>query len=978
MDLASTQAMVLDVLQRASSQNSEILKPAEAKLSEWEIQPGFYSVLLQIVTNHSVDVNVRLVAVLYLKSGVDKYWRKNAPNEISEEEKRSLRQGLVTTFAEPVNQIAIQLGVLISKIARFDCPREWPELIPTLIQAIENNDPLIQHRALLILYHVVKALSSKRLAGDRRLFQELSASIFAFILNLWNTFTEAFVTSINHDAATEIVTENLEKALLNLRILRKLTVFGFHKLHEKQDCLCFLKMIFERAKTALECRKQLRGKGIYVLELCEKFIIHLTKVLLSVLDMHPISFVSFIRPTLEFTVFYLFTTEGTQYTYERFIIQCLNLIKGILLCSEYKLAKIPELTKDIAQEANQIKVSFFQPEILTDICRKIVSHYMLLKRDDLELWDADPETFANDEVGESWKYSLRPCVETVFVTLFHEYRDTLAPVMVEMIKETATVVDVHDLSGILKKDAVYNAVGLGAYDLYDEIDFDQWFTNTLVQELKVKDPNYRIIRRRVSRLIGNWTGIKLSTDLRPLLYECIINLLGSDEDMAVRLTTSTTLRHAVDDFEFNAEQFRPYLDTTFNLLFSLLKETTECETKMHVLNVMTLVVERVGQTIQPHTEALIHYLPLLWKESEEHNMLRCAIVSTLVQLVKALGPASAELNPFLLPIIQLGTDTKQGAIVYLLEDCLELWLTVLENTSNMTNQLMQLFDNMPNLLDYSTETLHCCLVIILAHMLIAPELVMKTQGLQLMTACDSLMADMRSEGILMLTRVVENFIRASPNLGCETVKVILPRIFQSIYQTDTMPMLLSMYLSIVARVLLSSHGIFTEIISLVARKENNNEHNVLASILDVWISKMSNVTNIERRKLVGLALVNLLTTQSRPVMERFKGIIERILEVLHDVSKTDENGATVDSLVLTEGQSPSHFQPESENYETDHDQRKKQLILLDPVHNIVLKDYFQSQLLELQRQIGPVNFEQMLQMVDPDVLLQIKKYYFKL
>lgn len=43
--MESTHALVLEVLHRASSQNPEILKPAEAKLREWETQPGFYSVL---------------------------------------------------------------------------------------------------------------------------------------------------------------------------------------------------------------------------------------------------------------------------------------------------------------------------------------------------------------------------------------------------------------------------------------------------------------------------------------------------------------------------------------------------------------------------------------------------------------------------------------------------------------------------------------------------------------------------------------------------------------------------------------------------------------------------------------------------------------------------------------------------------------------------------------------------------------------
>lgn len=103
----------------------------------------------------------------------------------------------------------------------------------------------------------------------------------------------------------------------------------------------------------------------------------------------------------------------------------------------------------------------------------------------------------------------------------------------------------------------------------------------MTQELKVKDNNYRIIRRRVAWLIGNWTGIKLCPELRPALYMTTLSLLHSDEDMAVRLTASTTLRHAVDDFEFNCEQFRPYLEPAFSLLFNLLKEAHECDTKVY-------------------------------------------------------------------------------------------------------------------------------------------------------------------------------------------------------------------------------------------------------------------------------------------------------------------------------------------------------------------------------------------------------------
>ena len=50
----------------------------------------------------------------------------------------------------------------IGKIARFDVPKDWPELLPALVQAVQVQDSLIQHRALLVLHHTIKALASKQ------------------------------------------------------------------------------------------------------------------------------------------------------------------------------------------------------------------------------------------------------------------------------------------------------------------------------------------------------------------------------------------------------------------------------------------------------------------------------------------------------------------------------------------------------------------------------------------------------------------------------------------------------------------------------------------------------------------------------------------------------------------------------------------------------------------------------------------------
>lgn len=109
-------------------------------------------------------------------------------------------------------QIATQISVLIAKVARLDCPRQWPELIPTLVESVKIQDDLRQHRALLTFYHVTKTLASKRLAADRKLFYDVS--IFssraqgAFIVKLVNqvhlVWCKYFLQSNTMDVCSEV------------------------------------------------------------------------------------------------------------------------------------------------------------------------------------------------------------------------------------------------------------------------------------------------------------------------------------------------------------------------------------------------------------------------------------------------------------------------------------------------------------------------------------------------------------------------------------------------------------------------------------------------------------------------------------------------------------------------------------------------------------------------------------------------------
>ncbi|XP_050802855.1 importin-11 isoform X2 [Gopherus flavomarginatus] len=933
MDLNSASTVVLQVLTQATSQDTAVLKPAEEQLKQWEIQPGFYSVLLNIFTNHTLDVNVRWLAVLYFKNGIDRYWRRVAPHALSEEEKSTLRAGLITNFNEPVNQIATQISVLIAKVARLDCPRQWPELIPTLLESVKVQDDLCQHRALLTFYHVTKTLASKRLAADRKLFYDLASGIYSFACSLWNHHTDTFLQQIftGDEAAA---TSSLERTLLSLKVLRKLTVHGFVEPHRNVEVMGFLHAVFERLKQFLECSRSTGTENV-CRDRLEKTIILFTKVLLDFLDQHPFSFTPLIQRSLEFAVSYVFTEAGEGVAFERFIVQCMNLIKMIVKNYAYKPSKHFEDSSPETLEAHKIKTSFFTYPTLMEICKRLVSHYFLLTEEELTMWEEDPEGFTVEETGgDSWKYSLRPCTEVLFIDIFHEYNQTLTPVLLEMVHSLQGPTNVEDTNALLIKDAVYNAVGLAAYELFDSVDFDQWFKNQLLAELQVSHNRYKPIRRRVIWLIGQWISVKFKSDLRPMLYEAIRNLL-QDQDLVVRIETATTLKLTVDDFEFRTEQFLPYLESMFTLLFQLLQEVTECDTKMHVLHVLSCVIERVN--------------------------------------IQGLGADSKNLYPFLLPIIQLSTDVSQPPHVYLLEDGLELWLVTLENSPCLTPELLRIFQNMSALLELSSENLRTCFKIISAYIFLSSSEFLQVYSGDLCRSFCELLKDITTEGQVQVLKVVENVLKVNPALGPQMFQPLLPSVFRGIIDGERYPVVMSTYLGVIGRVLLQNASFFSLLLSQMACECGQELDQLLGNMIEMWVDRMDNITQPERRKLSALALLSLLPSDNSVIQDKFCGIINISVEGLHDVMTEDPETRTYKDCMLM-----SHFEEpkvtEDEEPPTEQDKRKKMLALKDPVHTVSLQQFVYEKLKAQQELLGEQAFQALMETVDTEIVTQLQEF----
>lgn len=114
-----------NILQQATSLDTVKRTEALKILENWEVAPMYHATLQQIYLDVNLDIKIRSLAVISLKNGIDKYWRKSAKGAIQPQEKQLIKQNQLQFLGETNRQLATQHAVIIAKIARHDFPNEW-------------------------------------------------------------------------------------------------------------------------------------------------------------------------------------------------------------------------------------------------------------------------------------------------------------------------------------------------------------------------------------------------------------------------------------------------------------------------------------------------------------------------------------------------------------------------------------------------------------------------------------------------------------------------------------------------------------------------------------------------------------------------------------------------------------------------------------------------------------------------------------
>ncbi|KAF9953439.1 hypothetical protein BGZ72_005413 [Mortierella alpina] len=964
----SARDALLAVLAEAASQEQARMQSAVTQLQHWETTPQFNATLQDIFYDRSLDTNIRWQAIIYLKNGIDKYWRRAAKNAIAPEEKVAIRSRLLTALDEEQKPLATQNAVLIAKIARIDFPLEWPDLLTTLLDIVRTStanesDPrarLVQQRSLYTLHLVVKGLISKTLAGGRKQFQMVAPDLFSNVVNIYVRYVDLLFAS--NTTNIESLSGCLETSHMALKCLRRIVVHGFPDFATTEGPVAFFRLALEHLRKFMAFKESIPEQCSFLVTAVDSHIKLIGKFYLDLMDAHPRQFI--LSPGAgDVLRFYwgLLAGNGNEHgaaPAQTTLIQGLLLIKKTLKDPQFILTnRDPEPV--VVQCRHIIENEFMTAETSNKLAEILITKYMRLTEDDLEEWDNNPEEWALEEEADSWRYQLRPCAEKVFMDLLSSHRAQLSPLLVQLAGSTANMTD------LFLKDSIYTAIGLGSHDLYGAIDFDSWLNGQLSQEVQNAASDFRVIRRRIAWMIGKWVSVNISKEARPTVYTIMLHLLRPDEHLAVRLAAAQNLKACIDDWDFEPATFAPFLEQSVQGLKSVMGQVEEPDSRMRILSCMSIIVERMDEHIAPYAQQIIELLPPLWQAAADQNLLQSAILVIMTKLVESLKSQSVGLHALVMPLIRLSVDPSQEAHIYLMEDGFELWLATLKSAREATEELLSLVPAAVALLSEGMDHMRTMLKILQSYLMLDAERTFQVSGPALINAVAGLLGEgLRSEASVAIMQFMDYAALTCPIRITGDLYVssgLLNKVLSVIMAKKETNVVLTQYLSFLARLAVEDSGYLSNTINSAGQQFG--QARLLSLLMEFWMEKFDNVSHPKHRKLHAMGLTSMMRTSDPSVLEHLPRLVCIWGDVLNEVN---ENG-TGDSLVYWR---ETQDDEDDASEETAEILRRRELLKRDPVHTTNLAQYVKASIAECERLNGGAGAfqQQWLSKVDPLML----------
>ncbi|KAM7193571.1 Armadillo-type fold [Naviculisporaceae sp. PSN 640] len=911
----------------SSSTNRTQRQSASEQLTSWETQPDYFPGLQSVFLDKSIPHAIRLLAIIQLKNGIDKYWRHTARYAIKPAQKELIRSRLLQgSVGEEDKTLALHNALVVAKIVRVDYPNDWPDALPTIISVTRSSrgaSALHLNGALQVLLRVVKELGTARLRRSQTALQALTPDLIQLLGEIYMQTTGYWREFLMNGRGDEDDADYaMKNSLVTLKILRRLVTVGYENPHLDP----MVQEFWSLSQTQLD--QFLRGVSrdswipVPYQDLVGKRLIQFTKLHIDMSETHPSSFAvlpnsiplvqDYWKLVREFSEVFERSdgirqtgneTAGGSLRHEGPLLEKLALKGLLLLRSCVAIAYRPTQTfkyrspeaKEQEKEAIRIiKEDLLTKDLLDDIVKLTMTRLFIFRKSDLEAWEDNPEEWESAErhEGGAYEWAIRPCAERLLVDLLTFYKELGEPLLAycDLVAKVPMAMD------IVTKEAAYCALGCAAAVLEGKFNFDQFLVSCLVKDSQLQDPMAKLLRRRISILISQWMPVKIAESSQPIVFQIFRHLLNPSDphnDEVVRLTAARELKSIGECFEFNGEYFLVVAADVFGFLMNLLEEANSDEARTTVLEAIRVVVNRMEKHVSQFGDALMTTLPQLWEDCDADEWsIKQAILSIMSALVASMRADSQRYHGIIIPLLQQAVDSSTELHLNLIEESVELWKTVvLQSVPPLNRELVQLVQHALPLLEYDSTVAAECLELLNDYIILVPGDILSDELRQAtLTALLGVLKLRSREQYQQGARCIGLLIRAAETLGgVQGLSVVVDDLLQTGVITYILESLHSVwesqettgpnrkaskintiqqtdYIAILARIALGDPGVFVRMLAGLDQSGNNSVQSIWSWLGTVWFSSFDNMADIDRQKLSCLALTRLLELPS-PMQE---------------------------------------------------------------------------------------------------------------
>ncbi|PFH52845.1 hypothetical protein AMATHDRAFT_1887 [Amanita thiersii Skay4041] len=1032
-----SQEELFQVISNASSQNPIFVQQSSKRLKQMLDMFGTFNALSEIAAQRNLALHIRQQAIIQFKNAALGHWKSR--KLLSDEHRANIRTRTLSFLDEIDDTIFECNEVIVSKIARQDYPSKWPNLINDLMSVIdttlqkyyssigENNQALLLlRRSLQLLNSILKEFGSIKMPTGVKVMAEIVDQLHLILYSYYSKIAASVSPSnVNlQNLDSPYVYGNFLLAHLIFKCLVKIAVWLWQKVdrlpkEESAKQVSWLQELFANSTFQLQTLFGLRQTllnhmhegGLGAIGFSRSIDILTRHIRLFGKLFRRLQQLSHVRFTElpmcgDLILFYWnqvvnatsgspdFIADSNNAIYPvRFLVQGMVLFKDSLgQWSESRSARMHG-----TPNKNTLSKEFVETAV-----KVLITSFMPLNPSDLDNWVNDPEEWVNieDKENDQWEYEIRPCSERVLVQLSNQFEEVVTPLLVSTFNEIATQLPVN-LSSVLQKEALYCALGRCAQHLRNTIPFDQWLHETLSLEAQSRDPNSPIIKRRIAWLLGKWMSDSCASVKDPKVWEILAHLLkdrGAGTDTVVRLTAATALRECIDTIDFDADVFAPFLPSIISELVMLMSEADTMESKRRIDHSLNTVIEQSG--VVPFIDMITKPLPQLWNGAGDDWLLKGSLLTTVTKLVESVKAESSSLGGIVVPLIR--ESLSPGAISYLDDDGLTLWLSALRNTVTISNvngapALNELFPLALELLATNLDLLGKITSIIESYIILDALGILQAHGVHLFRAfLSAIKSDAVTINIRDMIISLNLLVQTSPAAlwgGPMYNSGLFSYMITTLAEGEKGTMLLTEYIYLFARIITADRQIFLQLMAATATATNLTEKYLFEALLDQWWGKASlcmfdSMSEPRCRKLAAMGIASLVSTARPEVLERLPTEIFNLwLDVFGEIKELQVISGADDS---TPSPSPTNFKRywelsdaplhyfQSTEGTPEYD-RRKAIYDRDPVRNIRLNAFIATHLQEAEAICGPTTFQSIyLSRADSTVLRQIQDEFTKL